>query len=83
MHGSGNVRLPTFGHVRAELPAKDGCFKMIPYPAGTCRGGKYVTTEDEISKEKLILKRALEVGIRFGLLLLLVVWSFEIVIVLA
>ncbi len=38
-----------------------------------------MTTEDEVSKEKLILKRALEVGIRIGLLLLLVVWSFEIV----
>jgi predicted PurR-regulated permease PerM len=38
-----------------------------------------VTTESEISKERLLLKRALEVGIRIGLLLLLVVWSFEIV----
>ncbi len=38
-----------------------------------------MTTEDEISKERLLLKRALEVGIRIGLLLLLVVWSFEIV----
>ena len=38
-----------------------------------------MTTESEISTERLILKRALEVGIRIGLLLLLVVWSFEIV----
>ena len=38
-----------------------------------------MTTESEISKERLLLKRALEVGIRIGLLLLLVVWSFEIV----
>jgi predicted PurR-regulated permease PerM len=35
--------------------------------------------ENDISKDKAFLKRALEVSIRIGLLLLLVVWCFEIV----
>jgi len=38
-----------------------------------------VTTENEILKDKAFLKRVLEVSIRIGLLVLLVVWSFEIV----
>ena len=47
-------------------------------PQGSA-GGIHVNTESEISKDKLILRRALDIGIRIGLLLLLVVWSFEIV----
>jgi predicted PurR-regulated permease PerM len=38
-----------------------------------------MTTADETSKDKAFLTRALEVSIRIGLLLLLVVWTFEIV----
>ncbi len=38
-----------------------------------------MTTDDEFSRQKLILNRVLEIGIRIGLLLLLVIWSFEIV----
>ncbi len=57
----------------------DGCFKMDTQPTGIRRGDNHVTTEDEDSRERAILKRVLEIGIRIGLLLLLVVWSFEIV----
>jgi predicted PurR-regulated permease PerM len=38
-----------------------------------------VTTETEIEKDKAFLKRILEVSIRIGLLLLLVVWCFQII----